>query len=90
MNVSVALWVLYALEENSPWNRLHKMSAMVVIVCLTLGFAYADSITGMAEHNSLSGESHIFRVHSLSAYRPDQSLARSQAVPEWQPAVQLG
>ena len=56
MNVSVALWVLYALEENSPWNRLHKMSAMLVIVCLTLGFAYSDSVTGMAEHNTYQGK----------------------------------
>jgi spermidine synthase len=56
MNVSVALWVLYALEENSPWNRLHKTSAMLVIVGLTLGFVYADSIMGIAEHNTYQGK----------------------------------
>lgn len=56
MNVSVALWVLYALEDNSPWNRLHKMSAMVVIVFLTLGFAYSDSVMGIAEHNTYQGK----------------------------------
>ncbi|MFA6901580.1 MAG: polyamine aminopropyltransferase [Gallionellaceae bacterium] len=56
LNVSVALWVLYALEENSPWNRLHKMSAMVVIVGLTMGFVYADSVMGYAEHNAYQGK----------------------------------
>lgn len=56
LNVSVALWVLYALEENSPWNRLHKMSAMVVIVGLTMGFVYADSVMGYAEQNAYQGK----------------------------------
>jgi spermidine synthase len=56
LNASVALWVLYALQDNSPWNRLHKMSAVAVIVGLTLGFAYADSIMGYAEHNTYQGK----------------------------------
>jgi spermidine synthase len=56
MNVSVALWVLYALEENSPWNRLHKISAVVVIVGLTMGFVYADSVMGYAERSTYQGK----------------------------------
>jgi spermidine synthase len=55
LNASVALWVLYALQENTPWNRLHKMSAIAVIVGLTMGFAYADSIMGYAEHSTYQG-----------------------------------
>jgi spermidine synthase len=47
---------LYALEDNSPWNRLHKMSAMVVIVFLTLGFSYSDSVMGMAERSTYQGK----------------------------------
>ena len=56
LNASVALWVLYALQENSPLNRLHKMSAIAVIIGLTLGFAYADSIMGYAEHSTYQGK----------------------------------
>lgn len=56
MNVSVALWVLYALEENSPWNQLHKLSAVVVIIFLTFGFAYSDKLMGYAEHNTYQGK----------------------------------
>lgn len=56
MNVSVALWVLYALGENSPWNRLHKMSAIVVIIGLTMGFVYADSVMGFAERSTYQGK----------------------------------
>ena len=56
LNVSVALWVLYALEENSPWNQLHKLSAVVVMVLLTFGFVYSDSLMGYAEHNAYQGK----------------------------------
>ena len=55
LNVRVAIWVIYALGENSPWSKLHKMSAVVVIVFLTMGFVYADSIMGYAEHGTYQG-----------------------------------
>ncbi len=55
MNVSVALWVLYSIEEHSPRSYLHKISAIAVMVCLTLGFAYSESLMGMAESGAYQG-----------------------------------
>lgn len=55
MNVSVALWVLYSIEEISPRSYLHKLSAIVVMVGLTLGFAYSETLMGMAESGAYQG-----------------------------------
>jgi spermidine synthase len=55
MNVAVALWVLFAIEENSPRNLLHKMSAIVVMVGLTFGFAYSESLMNVAESSTYQG-----------------------------------
>lgn len=56
MNVSVALWVLYSIEEQSPRSYLHKLSAIAVMVALTLGFAYSESLMGMAESGTYQGK----------------------------------
>ncbi len=55
MNVGVALWVLYALEEHTPWTALHKASAALVMVGLTLGLAYSESLMSMAESSTYQG-----------------------------------
>lgn len=55
MNVGVALWVLYAIEESSPRTYLHKLSAMLVMVGLTLGFVYSESLMSIAESGTYQG-----------------------------------
>ncbi|HEY6093359.1 MAG TPA: polyamine aminopropyltransferase [Gallionellaceae bacterium] len=55
MNVGVALWVLYAIEENTTRNFLHKLSAIVVLVGLTLGFVYSESLMSIAESSTYQG-----------------------------------
>lgn len=55
LNAGVALWVLYAIEENTAWNRLHKASAMLVMVALTMGFVYSETLMGMAESATYQG-----------------------------------
>lgn len=55
MNVGVALWVLFSLEEKSPRSYLHKLSAMAVMAGLMLGFAYSESLMGMAESGAYQG-----------------------------------
>lgn len=55
MNVGVALWVLYAIEENTTRTFLNKLSAIVVLVGLTLGFVYSDSLMSFAESSTYQG-----------------------------------
>jgi len=55
LNAGVALWVLYAIEQDTPWNRLHKASAMLVTVLLTLGFVYSETLMGLAESSTYQG-----------------------------------
>ena len=55
LNVGVALWVLYALGDESPLNRLHKLSAVAVLVALTLGLAYSEDMMNAAEGSEYQG-----------------------------------
>lgn len=55
MNVGVALWVLYAIEENTTRTFLNKLSAVVVLVGLTLGFVYSESLMSIAESGTYQG-----------------------------------
>ena len=55
LNAGVALWVLYALEDDTPLNRMHKLSAVLVMVVLTLGFAYSESLMSTAESGAYQG-----------------------------------
>jgi len=56
LNVLVAIWVLYAIKENIPWIRLHKLTAITVLVALTFGFVYAENITSFSEVNAYQGK----------------------------------
>ncbi|HEY5995108.1 MAG TPA: polyamine aminopropyltransferase [Gallionellaceae bacterium] len=55
LNAGVALWVLYAIGDDAPLNRLHKFSAVLVMVGLTLGFVYSDSLMDAAESSTYQG-----------------------------------
>ncbi len=55
LNTFVAIWVLYAIKEPIPWLRLHKLTAIAVLMALTFGFAYAEKITSFSETNSYQG-----------------------------------
>jgi spermidine synthase len=55
MNVGVALWVLYALGEDTPLGRLHKLSAMAVMAMLTIGLVYSEDLMKAAEDSEYQG-----------------------------------
>ena len=55
LNTLVAVWVLYAIKEHIPWLRLHKLTAITVLIMLTFGFIYADKITSFSEDNTYQG-----------------------------------
>ena len=67
LNTGVALWLLYALKEPIPWARLHKASAVAGLVILTLGFAYSDKLSSIAETSSFAG--HIVYAKSTPYQR---------------------
>lgn len=54
-NTLIALLVLYAIKEEIPARRLHKMSAVTVLVALLLGFMYSEGLTSLAETNTYQG-----------------------------------
>jgi spermidine synthase len=56
MNVSVAIWLLYAIKEGMHWVRLYKVTAIVVLIALMFGFAYSEKIMSVAENNSYQGK----------------------------------
>ncbi len=55
LNAAVALWVLYAIEERSPHSALHKASAVLVMIGLTFGFAYSESLMSVSESGTYQG-----------------------------------
>ena len=56
MNVSVALWLLYAIKEGIQWVRLYKITAIFVLVTLMFGFVYSEKIMSIAESDSYQGK----------------------------------
>lgn len=56
MNVSVAIWLLYAIGENIRWVHWYKVSALIVLVGLTFGFVYSETIMSVTENNSYQGK----------------------------------
>ena len=56
LNTLVALWLLYAMNAEIPGDRLHKLSAIAVLIFLMLGFAYAETLTGIAEASAYPGK----------------------------------
>ncbi len=55
-NTMVAIWVLYAIKEEIPAKKLHKLSAITVLIALMLGFAYSEKITSLSETNTYQGK----------------------------------
>jgi spermidine synthase len=55
-NTLVAIWVLYAIKEEIPAKKLHKLSAITVLIALMLGFAYSEKITSLSETNTYQGK----------------------------------
>jgi spermidine synthase len=49
LNVLVALWTLYLFKDSLPWAKLHRNSAIVLLIALMFGFAYSDTIMSFAE-----------------------------------------
>lgn len=55
-NTMVAIWVLYAIKEEIPAKKLHKLSAIAVLIALMFGFAYSEKITSLSETNTYQGK----------------------------------
>jgi spermidine synthase len=49
LNVVVALWLLFTLGQGMRWVRVHRVSAVIVLMILVAGFVYADRIMAMSE-----------------------------------------
>lgn len=56
LNTLVAVWMLYAMKENIPWLRSHKLASIIVVIGLMLGFAYSESIMSISESNAYQGK----------------------------------
>lgn len=55
-NTLVAIWVLYAIKEEIPAEKLHKLSAITVLIALMLGFVYSEKITSLSETSAYQGK----------------------------------
>ena len=55
-NTTVAIWILYAIKEEIPGGKYHKLAAITVLIGLVFGFAYSEKITSIAEGNSYQGK----------------------------------
>ncbi len=49
LNVAVALWLLFTLGREIRWVRVHRISAVIVLMLLVAGFVYADRIMALLE-----------------------------------------
>lgn len=56
LNVSVALWLLYALHENIPLLRLHRTTAVATLCALVLGLVFSETLVHIAEADSYHGK----------------------------------
>jgi len=54
-NTLVAILVLYALKEEVPGSRLHKVSAVATLMVLVLGFVSSEKITSLSETTTYQG-----------------------------------
>jgi spermidine synthase len=54
-NTLVAILVLYALKEEVPGSRLHKVSAVATLLVLLLGFVSSEKITSLSETTTYQG-----------------------------------
>ncbi len=55
LNVAVAVWVLYALEDEIPGSHAHKGAAIMVLIALTFGFVYSEKLLSIAESSTFPG-----------------------------------
>ncbi len=55
LNTCVAIWVLYIINEEIPAKAYHKVSAIMVLICLMFGFVYSENIISIAETNTYQG-----------------------------------
>lgn len=55
LNVGVALWVLHALGDRSMLSRMHKISAVAVMIGLTFGLVYSEDLMNAVEGNEYQG-----------------------------------
>jgi spermidine synthase len=55
-NVLVALGLVYALDDESPAIRMHKLPAAVALIALMFAFIYSESIVNLAEAGSYQGQ----------------------------------
>lgn len=55
LNTMVAIWVIYAIKEEIPAKKWYKISAIIVLVALMLGFVYSEKITSLSETSSYQG-----------------------------------
>ncbi len=55
LNTLVALVVLYAIREEIPASRMHKLSAVVTLIALCMGFVWSEKITTLSETSTYQG-----------------------------------
>ncbi|MEZ0224404.1 MAG: polyamine aminopropyltransferase [Alphaproteobacteria bacterium] len=55
LNVSVAIWVLYAVKEEVQAMQAHRAGAIAVMIALTFGFIYSEKLMAIAENGAYSG-----------------------------------
>jgi spermidine synthase len=55
LNTLVAIWMLYAIKEDLPALKLHRLTAITVLIALTFAFIYSENIMSMAEAGSYQG-----------------------------------
>ena len=56
LNVSVAVWLLFALRQDIPLLRLHRSAAITALFALMLGLVFSESLVHIAEADSYTGE----------------------------------
>ncbi len=56
LNTLVALWLLYAIKDDLPALKIHRFSAITVLIGLTFAFIYSEQIVSMAEADSYQGQ----------------------------------
>jgi spermidine synthase len=54
LNVSVAIWLLYAVKEHVHALHVHKSVAIITLIALTFGFIYSEKLMTFAENGIYS------------------------------------
>ncbi len=56
LNTLVALWLLYTIQDDMPAVKLHRATAILVLIGLTFAFIYSERIVSIAEADSYQGQ----------------------------------